>query len=78
MLGNEPAQFGKGRMKKGQQWYLVSRLLHLEGGIRNRAVVHLAGCLPYTELILLPGVGHVPQTQVIAEVARVILENDGK
>jgi len=32
VLGNEPAQFGKGRMKKGQQWDLVSRLLHLEQG----------------------------------------------
>src|SRR5437016_8123762 len=27
--------------------HLVSALLHLEGGIRNRADLHLAGCLPY-------------------------------
>jgi putative transposase len=26
-----PVRFGKGRMEKGQQWYLVSRLLHLAG-----------------------------------------------
>ncbi len=38
MLGNKPAQFGKGRMKKGQQWYLVSRLLHLEGGKGRKAL----------------------------------------
>ncbi|MFL5586192.1 MAG: alpha/beta fold hydrolase [Ktedonobacteraceae bacterium] len=31
-----------------------------------------------SELILLPGVGHVPQTQATAEVARVILEDRGK
>ena len=30
-----------------------------------------------SELILLPGVGHVPQTQATARVARVILE-DGR
>ena len=35
VLGNEPAQFGKGRMKKGQQWDLVSRLLHSEGAWRQ-------------------------------------------
>jgi transposase InsO family protein len=27
--------------------HLVSALLHVEGGIRNRADLHLAGCLPY-------------------------------
>ena len=32
-----PTSFGKGRMKKGQQWYLVSRLLHSVGGRRKRA-----------------------------------------
>ncbi len=31
-----------------------------------------------SELILLPGVGHVPQTQATARVARVILEDRGK
>ena len=32
-----PTSFGKGRMKKGQQWYLVSRLLHSGRGGWKRA-----------------------------------------
>ncbi len=49
VLGNEPAQFGKGRMKKGQQWDLVSRLLHSGRGRQKRAVMHLAGGLLYSQ-----------------------------
>jgi pimeloyl-ACP methyl ester carboxylesterase len=33
--------------------------------------------IPNSELILLPGVGHVPQTQATAKVARIILESGG-